>query len=56
MPDAKICVVCAWRENCQKKYSISKQGGAHCPDFSRDVSVPTDPEDQTARPEERRKP
>jgi hypothetical protein len=48
MAEAKLCVVCAWRENCQKKYSISKQAGANCPDFSRDLSLPTDPEPQTS--------
>lgn len=56
MPDAKICVVCAWRENCQKKYSISKQGGAHCPDFTRDVSVPTDRAEPEPLPAPPRKP
>ncbi len=32
------CAVCAWRENCAKRFSVS-DGGAHCPDFSRDVSI-----------------
>ena len=39
MADAKICVVCAWRENCQKKYSIAKSGTVNCPDFTRDLSI-----------------
>jgi hypothetical protein len=38
------CVVCAWRENCAKRFSVS-DGGAHCPDFSRDVSIKSVPED-----------
>ena len=34
----QFCVVCAWRENCAKKFSVA-DGGAHCPDFTRDVSI-----------------
>lgn len=32
------CAVCAWRENCNKRFSVS-DGGARCPDFSRDISI-----------------
>jgi hypothetical protein len=32
------CSVCAWRENCNKRFSAS-DGGARCPDFSRDISI-----------------
>lgn len=32
------CAVCAWRENCNKRFSVC-DGGARCPDFSRDVSI-----------------
>jgi hypothetical protein len=32
------CVVCAWRENCAKKYRVT-DGGSHCPDFTRDVTI-----------------
>jgi hypothetical protein len=32
------CVVCAWRENCAKKFCVP-DGGAHCPDFSRDIAI-----------------
>ncbi len=34
-----LCVVCAWRENCRKKFSLPA-GEAHCPDFSRDLNLP----------------
>lgn len=44
MPSGKLCVVCAWRETCQKKYTISKRSGATCPDFTRDLSIPEDDE------------
>lgn len=36
------CAVCAWRANCAKKFSVA-DGGARCPDFSRDVSIKTPP-------------
>ena len=32
------CAVCAWRENCNKRFSVC-DGGARCPDFSRDISI-----------------
>lgn len=32
------CAVCAWRETCSKRFCVS-DGGARCPDFSRDVSI-----------------
>lgn len=32
------CAVCAWRENCNKRFTVI-DCGAHCPDFSRDVSI-----------------
>lgn len=42
------CAVCAWRENCNKRFSVS-DGGARCPDFSRDISIKEALED-TDRP------
>ena len=32
------CAVCAWRENCNKRFSVC-DGGARCPDFSSDISI-----------------
>jgi len=32
-----ICVICAWREHCQKKFSLP--AGGSCPDFTRDVRI-----------------
>ena len=32
------CLVCAWRENCSKRFSIS-DCGSRCPDYSRDISI-----------------
>lgn len=39
MADTKeICVICAWRATCQKKFSISGRD-IKCPDFVRDLSL-----------------
>jgi len=32
------CAVCAWRETCAKRFCVT-DGGARCPDFSRDVTI-----------------
>ncbi len=34
-----ICLVCAWRETCLKKFSLT---GNKCLDFCRDVTVKLD--------------
>ena len=35
-----LCLVCAWRENCQKKYSMKPT--QRCPDFERDLRLKPD--------------
>jgi len=42
MGEVKLCLVCAWREFCQKKFQISRQSGKTCPDFTRDLSIKED--------------
>ena len=32
------CMLCAWREGCQKKFSLSGKD-VRCPEFVRDVSI-----------------
>ena len=32
------CAICAWRETCAKRFSVS-DGGTRCPDFSRDITI-----------------
>lgn len=34
----KGCVICAWRGNCAKKFSIG-EGGLHCPDYTEDIQL-----------------
>lgn len=55
MSSEQRCVVCAWRENCNKRFSVS-DGGARCPDFSRDVSIktpPVEPDDESKDKEQK---
>jgi len=33
-----ICVICAWRETCQKKFAMSGRD-VKCADFVKDVSL-----------------
>lgn len=42
-PKISLCVVCAWRENCQKKFLKGKEITLKCPDFTRDLTI-KDPE------------
>lgn len=42
MTTVQSCVLCAWRGNCNKRFSVS-DGGSRCPDFSRDVSIKIKP-------------
>jgi hypothetical protein len=37
----EFCIICAWRENCQKKFSVSGKD-IRCADFVRDVSIKDD--------------
>jgi hypothetical protein len=39
--EPSICVVCAWRETCVKKYSFD---GQHCLEYTRDVTIKSKPE------------
>jgi hypothetical protein len=49
------CAVCAWRENCSKRFCIP-DGGARCPDFTRDVSIKDIAEDATNTTEQKEQP
>ena len=52
--DPHLCVVCAWRKDCVKKFKDSVelgQGKLKCPDYTRDVTIkdlgPSDKEQKT---------
>lgn len=46
------CAICAWRENCAKRFCVT-DGGARCPDFSRDVSIKEQPSDEGDKAQEK---
>jgi len=39
--DKRICVICAWRENCTKRYRIKTNAlyDVNCPDYTRDIKL-----------------
>jgi hypothetical protein len=39
--EPSICLVCAWRADCVKKYSFT---GQHCQEYTRDLSLKPKPE------------
>lgn len=43
-----ICTICAWRETCNKKFSISGKD-TNCSDFVKDVSIKKDTEEDTEK-------
>ena len=45
MNTQNICIICAWRATCQKKFSISGKD-MHCADFSRDLSIKEESEEE----------
>lgn len=49
-----ICVVCAWRATCQKKFSVSGKD-LRCPDFVRDISLSDDKEEAAEKSKTKKK-
>lgn len=41
----KLCVNCAWRENCAKKFSMDSSA-MHCPDYTEDIALRKRDEDK----------
>jgi len=37
--EPSLCLVCAWRKDCQKRFLRPKDVELRCPDFSRDMSI-----------------
>ena len=35
----KLCLNCAWRANCAKRFSMDDSATLHCPDYSEDVTL-----------------
>jgi hypothetical protein len=43
--EKELCIYCAWRESCQKKFSISGRD-IRCADFVKDLSIKEEPEEK----------
>lgn len=39
----ELCIVCAWRETCQKQFIL--KAGQRCPDFAKDLTIKEEKED-----------
>jgi hypothetical protein len=39
--EKRYCCICAWRESCRKRYSVSTDasGSVRCPDYTRDLAI-----------------
>ena len=46
MSSTVICAICAWRETCQKKFSVSGKD-ACCAEFVKDVMIKEEKEKET---------
>jgi hypothetical protein len=44
--EPSICLVCAWRETCLKKFSFT---GQHCLEFTRDVTLKREPDKEAPK-------
>ena len=39
--EPEICIICAWRKDCQKKFSLAH--GQKCLEFTRDLTLKAKP-------------
>jgi hypothetical protein len=39
--EKQYCSICAWRQNCQKRFSVitDASGCVRCPEYSRDLAI-----------------
>ena len=44
--DRTICVMCAWRATCNKKFSMDGATTTRCPDYTRDLTLKEPESDQ----------
>ncbi|MFH1729616.1 MAG: hypothetical protein ABIA04_14495 [Pseudomonadota bacterium] len=46
------CLICAWRDSCNKKYIYSGSNDRHCPEFTKDVRLDKKHKDESIRKNE----
>jgi len=44
-----ICVTCAWRRDCNKKFSMDGATTTRCPDYTRDLTLKEPAADSEAK-------
>lgn len=44
-----LCVICAWRHDCQKKYMLKDGLTARCTEFSKDLTIGKKEKDDTKK-------
>lgn len=35
----KLCLNCAWRANCTKRFAMEDSTALHCPDYTEDIAL-----------------
>ncbi len=53
--DRSICVICAWRQTCTKKFSMDGATTTRCLDYTRDVTLKTDTLGESAEDAQRQR-
>ncbi len=48
--EASICLLCAWRQDCVKRFSFT---GQHCLEFTRDLTLKAKPVGEAPTPEKK---
>jgi hypothetical protein len=46
--DRTICVMCAWRQTCNKKFSMDGATTTRCSEYTRDVTLKVPDEEKEA--------
>lgn len=47
--ERSMCVVCAWRQTCNKKFWIVSSSAKQCPDYVRDLALKAPKEDEATK-------
>ena len=54
MSSTNICIICAWREECQKKFSVSGKD-IRCTEFEKDLRIKEDKSEEETSSEDKQK-
>ena len=48
-----ICVLCAWRQTCNKKFLMDGSTTKRCPEYTRDITLKEDEKDASEAQKEK---